>query len=261
MPCEPNTPSAAAVALDQHIGNEVGGLLRLEGGGGLGLEASNEGQGLRDGLLALAAGLGQAGHRQTAEVGQVALNQALGEAAAGLLIRCLFVVGQEVLDLQQQAFLQGACAHANRVEGLQQSQAHSLLILLEGPAQVGFEDPSEPVGQVCGVVPQVAVLVEPFDENFEPGAVALAQVKACGLLSKVVGQARGLGIAGLVVRVLAPTTAPPVGQAVSLHRRPVIGAIRPGLGPVTRLGCGHFLLLHRGLATALAIGAEIVDLE
>ena len=57
MPCEPDTPSAAAVALDQHIGNEVGGLLRLEGGGGLGLEASNEGQRLRDILLALAAGL------------------------------------------------------------------------------------------------------------------------------------------------------------------------------------------------------------
>ena len=35
MPCEPDTPSAAAVALDQHIGNEVGGLLRLEGGGGV----------------------------------------------------------------------------------------------------------------------------------------------------------------------------------------------------------------------------------
>ena len=255
MPGQPNRPSAAAVALDQDVWNEVGGLLGLEGGCRLGLEPTNEGQGLRDGLLRLATGLGQAGHRQTAELGQVALYQAFCQLAAGLLIRCLFVVGQEVIDLQQQAFLQGACAHAHGVEGLQQPQAHGLLILLEGPAQVGFEDPNEPVGQVCGVVPQVAVLVEPFDKDFEPGAVALAQVKACGLLSKVVGQARGLGIAGLVVRVLTPTTAPPVGQAIPLHGRPVIGAIRPGLGPITRLGCGHFLLLHWGLAAALAIGA------
>ncbi|MNT43061.1 hypothetical protein D3C72_1795120 [compost metagenome] len=78
------------------------------------------------------------------------------------------------LDLQRQAFSQGAGAHAHRFQALQQAQRHGQVVQ-QRVIGIRIAGIAKALGQLGQGLFQVAVVVQGFDQKVQRGAVFRAQ--------------------------------------------------------------------------------------
>ncbi|MNV15910.1 hypothetical protein D3C71_1066550 [compost metagenome] len=171
----------------------------------------------------LAQFVGQAGHAAARQALQRTVGNAPGQGQAG-------GVRRQHVQLQLQAFTQGARADPDRVEALDLVQHGQDLGL------IGVDGRQQGLGDGRQRLAQVTVFFEGVDQRRADAAVARGQVRQVQLPQQVVGQAFGFGhaLGGAAVVIIVEGTAAVAAAPVAFAGGPVLA----GAGLVLAIGVG-----------------------